>query len=113
MEKYLQAAEDITTQAIVDPSKPAYFKTISGDQFRGSGSRRDLTLILTSNGTAGYDIDIPMAGRYHIQIRAYGKQAGNEPAKMKFSVNGKSSTTKSVRAEEDEAADYDLSLIHI
>ena len=108
MEKYLQAAEDITTQAIVDPSKPAYFKTISGDQFRGSGSRRDLTLILTSNGTAGYDIDIPMAGRYDIQIRAYGKQAGNEPAKMKFSVNGKSSTTKSVRAEEDEAADYDF-----
>ncbi|MFK7767527.1 MAG: DUF1592 domain-containing protein [Mariniblastus sp.] len=108
MEKYLQAAEEITTEAIADPSRPAYFKTISGEQFSGHGSSREQRINLSSNGTAGYEIDIPIAGRYDVQIRAYGDQAGKEPVKMKFNVAGKSGTTKSVRETSDEPGDHDF-----
>ena len=108
MEKYLQAAEEITQQAIVDPSNPPYFKTISGEQFRGHGSASNLTMVMSSNGTVGYDINIPIAGRYDVQIQAYGSQAGNEPAKMKFGVAGKSGSTKSIRATQEEAGTYDF-----
>ncbi len=108
MEKYLRAAEEVTSKAIVDPSVPAFSETIKGEQFKKSGGTRphDGYHIITSNGTIAYDLSVPASGEYEVEVRAYGDQAGDEPVEMSFGANGKSVGTEKVAAEENEHGDY-------
>lgn len=108
MEKYLQAAEEITTLAVIDPSKPVFNQTISGAQFsRTRGSRPyDLNHVMSTEGTIDVEVEVPESGKYDVRVRAFGDQAGDEPVKMSFGANGKSFGTKSVRAEEDKYGEY-------
>jgi len=108
MERYLRAAEQITTEAIVDPSRPRLTKTIQGYKFRGTrGSTNEQTAhYLSTNGTIRHKIKIPVSGKYTVIVRASASKAGSEDAKMTFAVSGKKQWTKSVSAEPDEPGDY-------
>lgn len=108
MEKYIQAAEAITTEAIVDPSRPRFVKTILGYKFKGTqGSGNQQTAhYLSTDGTISYRLKVPAAGKYNVTIQAGASQAGDEDAKMTFAVSGKNHETFSVSADEEEPDDY-------
>ena len=81
MEKYLQAAEDIISQVIVDPSIPRFNQLITGDQFKGGrGSKAyGRNHALFTSGTVHSQIDVPVAGKYKFVVHAFGDQAGDQP----------------------------------
>lgn len=108
MEKYLQAAEEITKEAIADPTKPRFTKTILGNQFKKSeGSDYEGTRqLFWANGTVHYDISPPAPGKYNVTITAGASKAGNEDAKMSFGIAGKSKESKTVSAPLDSPEAY-------
>ena len=108
MEKYLQAAEAITTKAIVDPRARRFDKTILGHQFNGAdGSGNEQTPHpLYNASTISYELKVPASGRYTVTVRAGASQAGDEVAKMTVGINGKTYGTKNVSARKDEPKDY-------
>ena len=111
MEKYLHAAEEITQMAIADPDKPALTQTITGADFNsaeGSGLNGSVRYLFT-NGTIQSEIEVPVSGKYEVVIRAFQTKAGNEAAKMSFSVNGKKSQTRSVKGDRESPGDYEFS----
>lgn len=110
MEKYLNAAEDISRQAIaadayVQPRKTNIelqnFKIGRSGRLNGAN-----TLSLFANGMAEAEVEIAYRGRYEIHVRAYGQQAGDEPVKMRVGLDDDSIRELTVRAEEDEPADF-------
>ncbi len=110
MEKYLQAAEEITTSAIIDPSVPRFTETISGSQFNATNGSRPFQSqhVLSTNGTISYPLETTEAGKYELSIIAYGSQWGDEPVKMGVAVNEKNSSSKSVRATQEKPATFTL-----
>ncbi len=110
MEKYLQAAEEITTSAIIDPSVPRFTETISGSQFKETNGSRPFQSqhVLLTNGTIYYPLKIMEAGKYELSIVAYGSQWGDEPVEMGVAVNKKKSSSKSVRATQEKPATFTL-----
>ena len=112
MEKYLQAAEEVTNTAIVDPSMPRFKKTIAGSQFEETNGSRPFQSqhVLSTNGTISYPLEITEAGKYELSILAYGNQWGDEPVKMGVAVNGKNTVSKTVKATREEPATFALTV---
>jgi hypothetical protein len=110
MEKYLQAAEEITNSAIVDPSVPRFKETIPGSQFKKTTGSNPFQSehALSTNGTITHPLEITEAGKYELSIVAYGSQWGDDPVKMGVAVNGKNSSSKTVRATRNEPATFTL-----
>ena len=108
MEKYLQAAEEITSKAIVDPSKPAFVKTILGGEFKKAGGTGvyDGIHSMSTNATIRKEIEVSVSGKYEIVVRAAASKAGDEAAKMTLGVDGKVAGQKSITAHQDEPDDY-------
>ena len=84
MEKYLNAAEKISGAAIeIDP--PTHVESFSGANLGGQGETKAIgktAVQLGANGQIFVGANFPEAGDYKIRVKAYAKQAGNEPAKM-------------------------------
>ncbi len=112
MEKYLQAAEDITTQAIVDPDLPAFHEWIAGSKLEiGDGANIAGTkAVLFTNATVGSRLQLPESGKYQVRISAFGDQGGDAPVKISFEFNGRKIGKRSIRAEEDEPAEIDFTV---
>ena len=110
MEKYLQAAEEITSQAIVDPEIALFEQTLSGEQFTKTGGSQtyDLIHLMTTNGTINCGLNLPKSGEYKLRVRAFGDQAGDELVKMAIGVDGTVLETIVVSAEEDNHGQYEL-----
>lgn len=104
MEKYLQAAEEITTSAVVDPSVPLFKETVNGSQFKKTNGSRPFQSqhVLSTNGTITHQLDTMAGGKYELSIVAFGDQWGDEPVKMGFAVNGKKSASKTIRATREK-----------
>lgn len=104
MEKYLDAAEQITEQAIVDPNASAFSQSISGSDFSKADNGSiivNLSHLLTQNGTIEKEFDIPESGSFKFTIVAYGDQAGNEPCEMKVLIDNKRQFTRKIRSDEE------------
>ena len=112
MEKYLQAAEDITTKAIVDPSAPTYrrYFGIKDIEIGKSASKGDSSIVMFSNSTAVCEVQLPEGGQYVAKIAAFGNQGGDQAAKMSVQLDNKREAKRSVRAEEGEAEVYEFTL---
>ncbi|MEX2559741.1 MAG: DUF1592 domain-containing protein [Pirellulales bacterium] len=90
LEKYLAAAEEISRRAITVPDPPARqrFDAATAQQ-TGDGEPRDSVRILTSTGEVFVpDAQFGAAGQYVLRAKAYGQQAGDEPARMAFRLDG-------------------------
>lgn len=110
MEKYLNAAEDISEMAIVANAyvepQPIY---VSGAELKHEDNARptsDGALAMSSNGTATTEINLPHNGRYEIIVTAYGEQAGRETAEMAVSIDNDHVRDVNVRATERSPAKY-------
>ncbi|MEM8666460.1 MAG: DUF1592 domain-containing protein [Planctomycetota bacterium] len=110
IEKYLDAAETISGQAIYTPPPPEIYEIdkavsslIGAEKFGGGGSR----LTMASQGTVSLQQDLPFGGMYTLIITASGDQAGNEPVKMRVQ-SGRTVQVIDVKATQPE--EYAVSL---
>jgi hypothetical protein len=103
LERYMAAAEQIASEAILD-WKPLQLRQASSDlvvKNTSSGDRGSFK-VLYSNGRAEWAVKVPWPGEYTLRVRAYGEQAGSEPAKMGLSVDGRTVETFDVEAVESK-----------
>jgi hypothetical protein len=114
LEKYLAAAERILDAAIVsssDTNGPVrrflaekLESTAPGGPF-GNGAR-----ILNREGEVSLPVSISKPGMYLFRARAFGQQAGPEPARMEFRLDGKALKVVDVKAVENAPQLYEISL---
>ncbi len=107
MEKYLDAAEYVSGQAIYTPPPPEIFEidkapsSLIGAEKYGAGSR----ITIASHGTVSLQQELPFAGLFTLTITASGDQGGDEPVKMEVKY-GK--TKHVVNVPTEEATDYQV-----
>jgi len=87
MEKYLDAAESISGQAIYTPPPPEIYEIartptkLIGSEKHGASTEK---LTLASNGEVGIATELPFGGEFVLTVTASASQAGPEPAKMEI-----------------------------
>jgi hypothetical protein len=92
MEKYLTAAEQVVTKAIVSevPIWPPRQK-LEAETFRSRDDdivrAEDNVMGFYREGTATKLFRVEPGGRYLLKIRAYGQQAGTDPARLSVRIN--------------------------
>ena len=102
MEKYLDAAEKISEKVIstADPKKARKVR-FAGKQLKPGGAAEDqgdgYSIISAGNVVAEHNF--PRDGEYLLRGQAMADQAGNELAKMEFSIDGKSVHTSEVKGQ--------------
>jgi len=96
MEKYLAAAESIAKRAIVVEGESA-----------GEPAKEYPGRALASTGEARARHEFPRDATYVLRIRAYGQQAGPDPARMTVKLDGEPLETFDVRAVEEEPGVYE------
>ena len=111
MEKYLDAAEKITAQAI-----PVTNGTVGSREVTAEGMRHnarydndDGLIGLFSAGEVTFDYTAPVDGEYTFSIEAKADQFGNELAKMDFRIDGQNQRTFDVSGRR-EAKSYEHKL---
>lgn len=93
MEKYLNAAEEITTQAIpvLEPNwqrkRRVYAEKLKTDTGRLAGDPG--VIVLFTNGSAFADFDFPGEGEYTFRVKAFAQQAGPDLARLEFRLGKK------------------------
>src|SRR5579883_1041487 len=109
LERYLQAAEAIANEAILDwkPIKVRQAATELPVIDTHSGDRGSFK-VLYSNGRVEGTFKVPYAGEYVMRVRTYGDQAGPEVAKMALLVNGRSVKELEVPGDEKKPETYEL-----
>ncbi len=111
MEKYLHAAEVIASRAIVVPDvKPVHFDGENLKTTPGASVSEQNQILFFSNGQAYFETYFSMAGAYKFRAKAYAEQAGPEPAKMAFMIDGKAVSTVEVKAVLAHPQEYDLDI---
>ncbi|MGB7344384.1 MAG: DUF1592 domain-containing protein [Pirellulaceae bacterium] len=106
-EKYLDAAEYISGQAIYTPPPPEIFEvnfapsSLIGAKKFGNGS----PLTMASNGTVAMEVDVPFAGMFKLTLTAGGDQGGDEPVKVEIKTGG---TTKVIEVPSDGEEEYEV-----
>jgi hypothetical protein len=91
LEKYLAAADEITSRAIVTKFGPEVVYQRQGSQLRGDGERLgqfEGPRILTSNGQMTGRLRLSKSGKYEFRVKAYEDRGGSEHAKMAIRVEG-------------------------
>ncbi len=97
LEKYLAAATKILDAAIItDPLKPPARKFPGG--------------VLPSVGEISVPVDFPKAGEYILRAKAYGDQAGKEPARMGLRLANKEIKVFEVPGGEKSPGIYEVRL---
>ena len=84
IEKYLNAAEQVSEKAIaLPPRKTAHYET---EALKGDGNAQDGARFLAGQGTVFVEHKFPTDGEYLIRIGAWAQQAGEEPARISFKL---------------------------
>lgn len=117
LEKYLNAAEQVTLRAIVtretaEPTKEHFsgrrLRVSTGQRLRGDHE----VASLASTGEVTVAEDFDQTGEYIIRIRAHADQAGDEPAKMKLSINDKAVHTFEVPNADRSGEKFEYRITH-
>ena len=112
MEKYLAAAEQIVTMAIVadnpwnSPVKRIEAETLPSTA--NGGTFEDRALSLDTEGEAYTEFPFPQKGDYIVRARAFGQQAGPDPARMAFRLGGKELKVVDVPTVESHPGIYEV-----
>lgn len=116
MEKYLDAAEVVARRAIVVPReiKPVDL-TIEGERSRstvgGGTALEGKAQRLSGNGELYQPkVAFPAEGTYAFRLRAFGEQAGDEPVKVRLTVEGSKPVEIDVPATEAEPGEYTVEI---
>lgn len=111
LEKYLAAAEKILAAAIVtDPVRAATVR-MDGTKMEPEAGKSVLpnrARGLYGNGEVHVKYRAPKEGDYQLRIKAYGQQAGPDPARMQLRLNNATVKTFDVSAVEDAPRYYEF-----
>ena len=112
LEKYLAAAQKILSKAILTELRPkSPVKRFAADELDGTASPESLGDGIRRLGREGdifAPVRFPHDGEYILRAKAYGEQAGPDPARMSFSLDGKELKRFDVKAEEPAPEIYEL-----
>jgi len=115
LEKYLAAAEKILDTAIVTDFtiKPPikHFEAVRLEGTAPGGPTGDNMRVLTREGDVHVSWEFPREAEYVLRARAYGEQAGPEPARMAFSIDGKEIKRFDVKAVQSSPELYEIRLV--
>ncbi len=108
MEKYFDAAE-LVADAVISETMlvPTVRKSGRDFQTEGSANAGDGEISFPSQGTATATFELPADGEYVLQIRASASQAGDEPAKMRITIDGVEWKIVDVPEERERNYEYD------
>ncbi|QDS95713.1 hypothetical protein FF011L_45130 [Roseimaritima multifibrata] len=111
MEKYLDAAETITGQAIITPLAPRLWEININPATIDNAKKyvRQNGLTLASRGTVTLNTEIPFTGDYVLTMSASGDQGGDDPVRVEIKA-GKFQTIVDVPSEAPENYPVSLSL---
>jgi hypothetical protein len=113
LEKYLSAAEKILKQAMVTDFTTNSTRRFTAAGLEGSAPGENVgtnARMLSREGDIFTVFTFPVAGSYQLRARAYGQQAGPDPARMTFSVDGKVLQTFDVKAVESAPQIYEITV---
>src|SRR5438477_2161979 len=112
LEKYLGAAQKILSKALVTDLKPkSPVKHFDADGLDGTAPGESLGGGIKRLGREGdifASVRFPHDGEYLLRAKAYGEQAGPEPARMSFSLDDKELKKFDVTAEEPAPQVYEM-----
>ena len=109
MEKYLDAAESVLAEAFGDTA-PRSHERWEAETFLDvpHAAPRELGLLFVGReADVVADVSVDRAGWYRLRASAFGEQAGPDPVRMAFLVDGKRVATVDVEAESDAIGEYD------
>ena len=113
LEKYLAAAGDVLDKAVVtkDWSKPEkrLYQAEAMKVTGGATGSSDM-LVMYAAGEAFAMVDFPMDANYLVRVKAGADQAGNEPAKMAWNINGKTQKVIEVKVSRNRQKTYEHKL---
>ncbi len=96
MEKYLAAAEQVSTE-VVPLGNPVFaLRKILGSETTGQGNVQNSSRYLISTGSADGQFEVPRPGPYKLHIYARQDKAGDEDAKLEVKFGGQLLKTISV-----------------
>lgn len=109
LEKYLDAAEQIVDKAIYvhGPEKTPLHRFDAADGEHEGGNKRGSGWAFPSSGQVYVDFKFPAPGLYALRGKAWGQQAGDEPARMEFRLNGKRIHVADVTAVDGDSKTYE------
>lgn len=112
MEKYLAAAEKIVETAIwaEDPyaAPLTSYPAAKIEQTSGGGVIGNKHRALNSIGEVFTEHNFPASGDYLLSCEAFGQQAGPDPAKMEFRLDGQKLKVVNVTAQEETPGTYEV-----
>ena len=116
MEKFISAADEVTSKAIVVDGKARSLR-FKGEDFKPVNAKPedirplgDGTQGFYREGEAAKQIEFPAEGDYVLKIRAYGDQAGLEPPKLAVRLDGSGVQILDVPTVSDKAGTYEVRL---
>src|SRR5436190_8326501 len=112
-EKYLAAAQKILNKAIITDMKPKPLRHFEADALDGTAPGESLGGGIKRLGREGnifVAVNFSHVGEYILRAKAYGEQAGPEPARMSFSLDDKELKRFEVKAEEPAPEIYETRL---
>jgi hypothetical protein len=110
-EKYVLAAEAIARDAVPERTDPAAppVRALAGADLEPDGGLRlsGRRWVFFSEGEAAATVDLPREGEYALRARAWADQAGPEPARLAFHVDGRGIAVLDVPATEGDPGTYE------
>jgi mono/diheme cytochrome c family protein len=112
MEKYLDAAEQISQKAIVAPEDGAKVDRVEVEDLANGGQVYENNYILLgrTDDAVQRRFSFEKDGEYLIRIRAFGQLWGDEPPKMELKFDDQVVTVFDVAVEEEKARVYTVKL---
>jgi len=115
LEKYMAAAGKIVDVAIVTDFTPKppikHFDAVTLDGSAPGGPTGDNMRLLSREGDIHATCEFPREAEYVLRARAYGEQAGPDPARMAFSIDGKEIKRFDVTAVQSGPAIYETRIL--
>ena len=114
LEKYLAAADKIMARAIITDSTPKpTSKRFAATELEGTApgeAAADGLRRLGREGDVHFEFNFPSDGEYILRARAYGEQAGPDPARLALSLDGREIKRFDVKAVRDAPQVYETRL---
>jgi hypothetical protein len=110
MERYLSAADKVLDAAFHAKPPTSQKFQFAAVAFTGAGRRegrdgKQEHWTVTDNGGMGVKHFFPASGTYRLRAKAYGDQAGDEPVKIEFAIDGKPVKVRDVVADSHDKAE--------
>ncbi len=102
LQLYERAADLLVEELFAAPPSKPFSQQIEGEDIKhAAGNPRARVFNLGGNAELGIRFELPASGMYRVTVRAFGEQAGNEPARLRLRAGDSDLGTFDVAAKAD------------